>query len=399
MNARVGVAVLVTLFVFASIGPVAGVHGAAETDVSQPESTAFQQDQIDADEVRMDVFIHANGTAEWTLEFWVRLDDDESEAAFESLQSDIQTDPDNYTTRMADRMADTAATASDATGREMTVDGFEVETQRQSLAREYGIVRYSFDWHGFAAVDDETIRAGDAIEGVYLDDGTRLLFEWPEGYDLETAAPDPDDERDRVVIWRGGDTDFVSGEPRVVLTTGTGWSSTVPFVAALALTLAGAGVYGAWWYRRRGRTVDSEKRGTDLETPSEPEVLRMETEEGPAMDQTEKPASESEPRSETVTDRSEPSNTAPVDTTLLSNEEQVIQLLEERGGRLKQQTVVEELGWTDAKTSKVVTGLRQSEKLESFRLGRENVLSLPESDGASGSSEDVDINAEGGKRE
>ncbi|MFP9061836.1 helix-turn-helix transcriptional regulator [Natrialbaceae archaeon A-chndr2] len=395
MNTRVGVTVLVTLFVLASIGPVAGVHGAGETDVSQPESTAFQQDQIDADEVRMDVFIHADGTAEWTLEFWVRLDDDDSEAAFESLQSDIQSDPDNYTTRMADRMADTAATASDATGREMTVDGFEVETQRQSLAREYGIVRYTFDWHGFAAVDDGTIRAGDAIEGIYLDDGTRLLFEWPEEYDLETAAPDPDDERDQVVIWRGGDTDFVSGEPRVVLTTGTGWSSMLPLVAA-ALVVVGGGVYGIWWYSRRDRTVDrSEVPGTDSGTQSVSDASRADTEAEPSMDHAEKPTSESE----AATERSEPPNAAAVDTTLLSNEEQVIRLLEERGGRLKQQTVVEELGWTDAKTSKVVTGLRESGELESFRLGRENVLSLPESDEASGSSEDADVGVEGGEQE
>ncbi|MFC7232041.1 helix-turn-helix transcriptional regulator [Saliphagus sp. GCM10025308] len=66
---------------------------------------------------------------------------------------------------------------------------------------------------------------------------------------------------------------------------------------------------------------------------------------------------------------------------LLSNEEQVINLLESRGGRMKQQSVVEELDWTDAKTSKVVTGLREEGKLESFRLGRENVLSLPEAEG------------------
>ncbi len=47
---------------------------------------------------------------------------------------------------------------------------------------------------------------------------------------------------------------------------------------------------------------------------------------------------------------------------------------------MKQQAVVEELGWTDAKTSKVVSGLREDGRLESFRLGRENVLSLPEAD-------------------
>ncbi|MFC6772299.1 helix-turn-helix transcriptional regulator, partial [Halorubrum pallidum] len=67
----------------------------------------------------------------------------------------------------------------------------------------------------------------------------------------------------------------------------------------------------------------------------------------------------------------------PVDEELLSNEEQVLRLLEANGGRMKQKQVVEELDWTAAKTSQVVTGLRDADDLDGFRLGRENVLSLP----------------------
>jgi uncharacterized membrane protein len=65
---------------------------------------------------------------------------------------------------------------------------------------------------------------------------------------------------------------------------------------------------------------------------------------------------------------------------LLSNEEKVLRLVEDNGGRMKQKQVVEELDWTAAKTSQVVGDLRDDEKLESFRLGRENVLTLPDVD-------------------
>jgi hypothetical protein len=65
---------------------------------------------------------------------------------------------------------------------------------------------------------------------------------------------------------------------------------------------------------------------------------------------------------------------------LLSNEERVVRLLEEHGGRLKQQAVVAELDWTEAKTSQVVSDLRETGDVESFRLGRENVLSLPDAE-------------------
>jgi hypothetical protein len=70
----------------------------------------------------------------------------------------------------------------------------------------------------------------------------------------------------------------------------------------------------------------------------------------------------------------------PIDDDLLSNEEQVLRLVEANGGRMKQKQVAEELDWTAAKTSQVVTGLRDEGDLDGFRLGRENVLSLPEYD-------------------
>jgi hypothetical protein len=47
---------------------------------------------------------------------------------------------------------------------------------------------------------------------------------------------------------------------------------------------------------------------------------------------------------------------------------------------MKQKRVAEELDWTAAKTSQVVTGLRDEGDLDGFRLGRENVLSLPDYD-------------------
>ncbi|POG55384.1 helix-turn-helix transcriptional regulator, partial [Haloferax marisrubri] len=65
---------------------------------------------------------------------------------------------------------------------------------------------------------------------------------------------------------------------------------------------------------------------------------------------------------------------------LLSNEERVLRLIESRGGRIKQQEVAGALDWTDAKTSKVVRGMRDEGTIEGFRLGRENVLRLPEDD-------------------
>ena len=346
MNTRAGWVVLV-LIVTATVGSVSGV--AAGTGQSQVDPMVTGQEDIDPDEVRLDVELQDDGSAEWTIELWVRLEDDESSEAFESLEADIADDPETHTGEFAERIDGTVTAASEATGREMSADGFDVGTERQSLAREYGVVRYSFQWNGFAALEDGELHAGDAIEGIYLDDDTRLLIGWPEEYELTSIAPDPDEERDRAVIWRGSQTDFVSGEPRVVAApAGTGLG--VGAAVGIAAVVAAIAVVAVWWYRTR----------TDGET-REPTV------------------GDSEERGEVVEESSTSSQTNDrPPRELLSNEEQVLRLIEDRGGRMKQKEVVEELDWTDAKTSKVVSGLREDGDLESFRLGRENVLSLPE---------------------
>ncbi|RKD94017.1 helix-turn-helix transcriptional regulator [Halopiger aswanensis] len=401
MNGRVGVAVVVVAALLLSPGigaaaadPTNGEpslalsSGSAQAGSESGTETAMRgiaqdQNRIDADEVRMDVAIQPNGTAEWTLEFWVRLNDDESRTAFDSLESDIRDDPDNYTRSFADRMRTTVATASDATGREMRADGFAVETERRSFAREYGVVRYTFRWHGFAAVegDGDVLRAGDAIEGLFLDDGTRLLLEWPAGYELESATPDPDERRERAVLWRGGETDFITGEPQVVVTTGGGPSTAL--VATIAAVVIGLGAAGAWRYRDRlptsgGRGRPSGGHEPDTGSPSAAANGGAATAAASSDAGVDSDTDSSEARSPGSEPSSDSIPASDVDPELLSNEEQVLRLVRDRGGRMKQQTVVEELGWTDAKTSKVVSGLREEDKLESFRLGRENVLALPD---------------------
>lgn len=357
MNLRVALLVLLV-----GVGTVAAPPmTAAQLSSSDSVSVAGEPEEIDADETRLDISLQEDGSAEWSVEFWVRLDDNESTEAFESIRDDIDEDPDAYTDQFADRIDGTVATAVSATDREMSAEEFAVDTARQSFGAEYGVVRYTFKWHGFAAVDGDELHAGDAIEGLYLDDETRLSISWPDAYDLVSVDPEPDDERDRTVIWHGSETDFVSDEPRVVVSTG-GTGLGVAAIGAAALLVV-IGVGAAWWYRTR-----TPVSGQSDDSPSHPSAEASETTPSTTAAGTD---ATPDPRDD-----------------LLSNEEQILRLLEEYDGRMKQQTVVEELGWTDAKTSKVVSSLREDGELESFRLGRENVLSLPTDDGASDTAAD-----------
>jgi hypothetical protein len=121
--------------------------------------------------------------------------------------------------------------------------------------------------------------------------------------------------------------------------SGDSGSSLPLVVGALLVVLAVAA--GGWWYARR----DGGDVTGDGTTPAAGDTATA----GPPME-------------------------------LLSNEEKVLRLVEDNGGRIKQKEVAEDLDWTAAKTSQVVSDLRDNEKLESFRLGRENVLTLPDVD-------------------
>jgi uncharacterized membrane protein len=80
----------------------------------------------------------------------------------------------------------------------------------------------------------------------------------------------------------------------------------------------------------------------------------------------------------TTTGADDPVAGEPWHDELLSNEERVLSLLEHNDGRMKQQAIAAELEWSDAKTSQVIGKMREAEAVETFRLGRENVVSLPD---------------------
>jgi hypothetical protein len=292
-----------------------------------------QPQQVTPDTVIMDVEVHENGTASWEVVYRTRLDDAESTAAFESYKTDVENNSTEYSQQFVGRMTNTIASAERATGREMEGRNFGVRAEIHEFPQRYGIVVYSFQWVGFADTSGESLRVGDALSGLFLDEKTRLRITWPEGYEATSIRPTPDEERDRTAMWTGPTT-FAGDEPRLVLSPPATGPNDLPWrpvaVGVGALTVLGVALAGGvWLYRNR----DVRDAGASESAPPE---------------------------------------------DLLSNEERVLRLLERRGGRVKQKAIVDEFDWTEAKTSQVVGSLREQGEIESFRLGRENVLALPQ---------------------
>ena len=340
-----------------SAGTGAGAVGADPVG----DRAALAAAQVDADDVLLAVDLRSDGTAAWRVEYRLRLDDENATTAFEDLQAAVEANRSAYVDRFAERMGATVADAEAATGREMALRNASVRTSTEQLPQQYGVLTYTFEWSGFAAVEGDRLRAGDALAGLFLDAETSLFVSWPEGYAVVEASPEPTEQRERSVLWRGP-TNFGPGEPTLVVSSAGGpggVDTSLLGLAVVALVLVGGGLV---WWRRRGAPTGGAGAAGGAAAASD--------------DGADAPPEE-----------------------LLSNEERVLALLEERGGRMKQQDVVEALGWTDAKTSQVVGKLRDAGRLEGFRLGRENVLRLPEADESPAEAAGLDVDDDGGPDE
>jgi len=309
------------------------------------------QEDIDADAVRLVAAVDENGDADWQVIYRLRLDSDADRQAFSDLEADIEANTSAYLDPFEGRIRDTVGTAVTATDREMAASNFTVSTRREEEPQvEFGLVTFSYEWRGFAVAEGDEIRIGDAVDQLFLDEDERIEFQWPGVYALESSAPEPDISDDGRAVYRGRFS-FDAGQPRLVVTRGgsSDGSSLLPILGGLAV-IAVAVVAGVLWWRRR------EDGG---EPATEPPVATTEATQAEAADQ-------------------EADQGPPPD--LLSNEERLLTLLEQHGGRMKQTEAADQLDWSAAKTSQVVGDLRDADKLQSFRLGRENVLTLPEVD-------------------
>ena len=61
---------------------------------------------------------------------------------------------------------------------------------------------------------------------------------------------------------------------------------------------------------------------------------------------------------------------------LLSDEDRVVNLLEENGGRMKQVRIVDETEWSKSKVSMLLSDMEEEGQISKLRVGRENIISL-----------------------
>lgn len=313
------------------------------------------------------VEIQEDGDAVWTIATTYNLENESDRAAFEQVRADHVTGTDP----VPDPALFEAAIESVAseTNRDMALaDVNRSATVEAAENGSLGVLRVSFTWTNFAVVTEDEVSVEAAFAGGWFGDlaaNQTLKIEPPPEYRPLRANPSTDIVNGGLQ-WKGPQS-FDEGEPTVVF---EGFEPPPPgierilspMVAGIGGVILGAALIFAW---RRGYVGGEE-------TASESETSEPATASAPEADSAAAGATD---------DESETSDTATeVDPALLSDEERVLHLLREHDGRMKQAKIVEKTRWSNAKVSQLLSGMAEDDQIEKLRIGRENLISLPEDD-------------------
>lgn len=319
--------------------------------------TAAQVSQPETDNTVTRITVGANGSADWTVQVRTRLDTAESVEEYEAFQEQIRSDSTAYLDPFRERMRGVVARSANATGREMRAEGFAIETSIQEIPRRWGIVTFRFTWTNFAAPSDGRLVVGDIFQGgFFLAPNDSLVIRSPPEYVIADVAPPPADRVNGSVTWVGRE-DFADGRPHVEFapaqdqetSDGSTAQRSSPSPAspdgiaglgvllggALLLLLIGVAVYVG--YQRRSGSGDLREYPTEQSTPAS-------------------------------------------GASVQTDEERVLQLLEERDGRVRQADIAEAFDWSASKTSRVIGSMVEAEDIEKLQLGRENLIDLMDED-------------------
>ena len=148
------------------------------------------------------VDLDADGSATVAVTYAFDLDAEDQREAFAALREDGEIRADARE-RFEARMANVAADASAETGREMSVSSPTVDA---TIEDGVGVVRLSVEWANLAAVEDGRLVLSEPFASGFESDRP-MTVRVPEGYEIETVDPAPNDGDRTRATWNAG-TDF-----------------------------------------------------------------------------------------------------------------------------------------------------------------------------------------------
>lgn len=258
------------------------------------------------------IHMYADGSATWLIERRALLETESDVVAFfeEGSSSKFEEFKENVTLLVNEAWLR-------GIGRDMSATNFRMDAGIYYTAADaYGIIKYYFDWIGFAEAKEDRIELGDVFDGEYVDlhQDDVLIIEYPVGYSIvgeSMTKPDITKKRDRTLVWYGP-KDFGDREPRATFKKISGIIEIIQqYLLAIISIIVLAGIGTSLWFFRL-RRKEEKKVGEPLAKVA----IETEDEEG-----------------------------------------KIVTLLRTAGGRLPQSTVTQQLGFSKSKTSKTLKNL------------------------------------------
>lgn len=147
------------------------------------------------------VELDEGGSATVSLVVTFGLTNEERRDAFQSLESD-ESARTEFRGRFVDRMRSVAETASDESGREMTVSNPSIDLSRTDDG-ETGLATLTVRWSNLAAQEDGRLFVTEPFDSGFTP-AYDLVVVTPDGYRIVEASPAPDARKDTLVTWNAG---------------------------------------------------------------------------------------------------------------------------------------------------------------------------------------------------
>jgi uncharacterized membrane protein len=272
------------------------------------------------------------------VEYNVQINSDGS-AAWRIIQVlDINAPVDSWT-EFQQKTLSLVYSAVSVSHREMTLDfdSLQIDT---SISAESKTTEYLFTWQNFSIVQGQLITFGDVF---LVDDffgklygDASLSITYPSTFAVKSVSPAPS-ERDNQTQMLGWyrTQDFVSGNPKIVLTSGNPAENGISgewllYTALGTISAAAAAVIAGFVFLRRRRA--NAKAAAVTITPA---VSAVET-----------------------------------------DEEKVIKIIKSSGGTVRQSAITEQTRFSKAKTSQLLAALEQRGVVRRVKKGRDKIVSL-----------------------
>ncbi|ERG98673.1 MAG: hypothetical protein J07HQX50_02718 [Haloquadratum sp. J07HQX50] len=368
------------LFLLSTVAGAGGAH-AVNPPAAGFDSGLYQQMPADEQtkQTAVSISVQDDMSAFWQVEVLYPLESNAETAAIQTVARQYEAGQANVGPQV-ELFRTLRRVASAQTGREMQMSNVSYRANVSDTQAQFIL---SFRWADFAqSGPNGTMIVGDVFdlptaesdrEQTWLSivgPDQQIVIQPPERYTVKETSIAVQQQRNAIVL--AEPTDFIGDNAlRVTYSPVEEESAPLSQTARIAAVFAGILVLlvGGWRFsRRRGASTENGNGGSNNDGPSGAAQVSQASSEDESVEET--------------SDVPEVQNVGSefTDPALLSDEERVEQLLSQNGGRMRQATIVDETGWSDAKVSQLLSSMAASDRIDKLRLGRENLISLPETD-------------------